>query len=188
MLEDNKMNIKIVYSDFSTPNEIINELMKIESDVYEPDYRGKYASIEKRFKKNKDMFILAYDDTNIIGYLCFFPISQRLHEELLMNDDFHDDDILPDDVKHITESPYIYFLSIALYKKYQGLEIGRAMVEAFLNKMKEEIKSGNVIDDIIASVVTSQGEHIMKKYGFELVKDCMDTPKYKLYRKDGKDI
>jgi ribosomal protein S18 acetylase RimI-like enzyme len=49
-----------------------------------------------------------------------------------MNDDFHDDDILPDDLRHITESPYIYFLSIALYKKYQGLGIGSAMIEAFL--------------------------------------------------------
>jgi GNAT superfamily N-acetyltransferase len=80
-------------------------------------------------------------------------------------------------------TPNIYFLSIALYKKYQGLGIGRTMVEAFLNKIKEEIKSGNVIYDIITSAVTSQGENIMKKYGFELVKDCMDTKKYKLYRR-----
>jgi hypothetical protein len=52
------MNIKIVYSDFSTPDEILNELMKIESDVYEPDYRGEYASIENRFKKIKKCLFL----------------------------------------------------------------------------------------------------------------------------------
>lgn len=182
------MNLKIGYSDFSTPSTIIEDLMKIEADVYLPDYRGEYISIENRFIKFKDMFVLAYDGTEIIGYLCFFPISKRLHDELLFQEGFHDDDIMPEDVKNFTESSNIYFLSIALYKKYQGQGIGKMMFEAFETKIREEKTKGCVIDDIVASVVTKQGEILLNKYGFELVNDYTETAQYKLYKKDGKYI
>lgn len=75
------MNLKIAYSNSSTPSAIINDLMKIESDVYLPAYCGEYTSIENRFNKFKDMFVIAYDGIDIIGYLCYFPISKRLHDD-----------------------------------------------------------------------------------------------------------
>ena len=182
------MDVKISYSNFLTSNNIIDDLMRIESDVYLSDYCGEYSSIEGRFNKFKDMFVLAYDGSTIIGYLCYFPISKRLHDDLLLKEGFHDDDIMPDDVKTLTESNNIYLLSIALYKKYQGQGIGRMMFEAFESKIREEKMKGCVIEDVIASVVTKQGESLLKKGGFKLVNDYTDTEKYKLYKKDGNEI
>lgn len=182
------MDLRIDYSDFLTPSTIIYDLIQIETDVYIPDFRGEFDSIEKRFNQFKEMFVLAYDGEEIIGYLCYFPISKSLHDELLYQEGFHDDDILPKDVKSFEESSYVYLLSVALLKKYQGLGIGRKMYEAFEAKMKEEVSKGHVIDDIIASVVTDQGENLLVKNGYELIHDYMETDQYKLYKKDGKDL
>ena len=62
------------------------------------------------------------------------------------------------------------------------------MFEAFESKIREEKMKGCVIEDVIASVVTKQGESLLKKGGFKLVNDYTDTEKYKLYKKDGNEI
>lgn len=62
------------------------------------------------------------------------------------------------------------------------------MIEAFEAKIREEINKGYVIDDILSSVVTEQGEILLNNYGFKLIKDYTKTAQYKLYKKDGKDI
>ena len=184
------MDIKIIRSDAKTEEAIIYDLMAIESDVYSPEYCGQYESIVRRFQKYKEMFLLAYDkDRNqAIGYLCYFPISERLHEELLSHEAFHDDDIVPEDVVDLTECNYIYLLSIAIYKDYHGKGIGKALMSSFLEQMKIEQGRGHAIQDIITSVVTKQGERMAEEFGFQMLKDCMETEKYKLYRKDGKEI
>lgn len=181
-------NIKLKYSGEGTPNKIIYELMKVEEDAYAPKYRGEYESICSRFQKYKEMFILAYDSDKIIGYLCFFPISKRLHDVLLTQKGLHDDDIKAIDVVKMTEHSYIYLLSIALCKHYQGIGLGKKMMDAFFVKMREEQKKGNRIEDIIASVVTEEGEQMMKQYGFKLIKDYLESAHYKLYKREGKKL
>ena len=55
------------------------------------------------------MFVFAYDGTEVVGYLCYFPISKRLHDGILFQEGFHDD-IIPEDVKSFRESSNIYFV------------------------------------------------------------------------------
>lgn len=116
--------IRIKYSDEFTSDEIISELIKIEEDVYLPEYQGEYESIRKRFHKFKEMFVLAYDKDVLIGYLCFFPISKLLYKEIVRKEGFHDDDIDSKDVCKLSDKNHIYFLSIALKKNImlEGLE------------------------------------------------------------------
>ena len=167
--------IQIRFSDNMTSDQVIYELMKIEEDVYKPEYRGEYEAICKRFRRYREMFVLAYDGNKIIGYLCYFPVSHGMHEAILSEGAFHDDDIQPEDVMPLGDKNEIYILSTALYKSYHGKGIGRAMMNAFLHKMKEEKEKGREIRDIIASVVTEQGERVAREFGFELVKDYSNT-------------
>ena len=123
--------IRILSSDAHTDDSIIPELMKIEADVYAPDFRGGYDSICARFHKDREMFVLACDGERIVGYLCFFPISKKLHGEIIHETAFRDDDILPEDITGFGKNNYIYLLSIALYKSYQGQGIGKRMMNTF---------------------------------------------------------
>lgn len=175
----------IKYSDKNTPNDIIYDLMDIEKDVYKENERGHFDSIEKRFNKNKEMFVLLYDSNRIIGYLCFFPITKSLHDRILHKDNFYDDNIEAEDVVPYERQNYIYFISIALYKKYHGLGLGTKMMDAFMKKLREKEQSGYKIKDILASVVSEQGEAITKKYGFTLLSDMSEYFGYKLMYLEG---
>lgn len=181
-------NIRIFSSGAETNDSIIAELMKIEADVYAPDFRGKYDSICARFHKDREMFVLAYDGKRIIGYLCFFPISKKLHSEIIHETAFRDDDILPEDILGYRESNYIYLLSIALYKAYQRKGIGKRMMNAFFEVLQNKKKFGHDTVDVLASVVTEQGRKIAEEYGFSPVRTPTDTEHFLLYRKEGNKI
>lgn len=180
--------IKIELSNSNTSDSVIEKLMEIERDVYLPEHRGEYHSIKSRFDKYKDMFVLAYDKDKIIGYLCFFPISNSLHDAILSGFKFYDDDISPNDVVKIGEHNYIYLISIAMYKKYQGVGIGKLLMDAFFNKLKLEEENGHYTDDILASVISQRGEQIARKYKFSMIKDLSETQHYKLFYLSGEDL
>lgn len=181
-------NINIKYSDNFTDDSLIYDLIEIEKDVYKKEYCGKYEMIHDRFHRYKDMFILAYDNDKVIGYLCFFPISNSLEYEIIYTENFHDDDIEPKDIVEIEKNNNIYLISIALYKRYHRKGIGKLMMSSFFDKMRTEKKVGHNINKIIASVVTVEGETLLNKYGFKLVNDLMEKKNYKLYIKEGKEI
>lgn len=176
----NKKEFTIKYSDLYTSNDIIYDLMNIEKDVYEEKDRGQFDSIEKRFNKNKEMFVLLYHKDEIIGYLCYFPITKKLHDKIMASDVFYDDNIEPEDVLSYGKENYIYFISIALYKEYQGYGLGTKMMDAFIKKLKDKNNSGYKIKDVLASAVTKQGEEISKKYGFNLLSDKSNKYGFKL--------
>lgn len=177
---EEKTCIQIRYSDSNTSEELIYELMSVEADAYSPEYRGEFESIRQRFLKFKDMFILAYDGDKLIGYLCYFPISRSLHDEVLFNHIFHDDDIESNDVMAIGKRNYIYLISICLIKAYQKKGIGQELMNAFLEKLKEYNSCGNTIVDVLAAVVTEAGEGIAKVNGMSEI--CDETLKdYKLF-------
>lgn len=178
-------NIRILFSSTHTDDSIIPELMKIEADVYAPDYRGRYDSICARFHKDKEMFVLACDGERIIGYLCFFPISEKLHGEIIYEAAFRDDDILPEDIMGFEKNNYIYLLSIALYKAYQRKGIGKKMMNAFFEMLQDKKGLGQDTVDILASVVTEQGRKIAEEYGFSPVRTPTDAEHFLLYRKEG---
>lgn len=180
----NSENIRIVYSDKSIGDDLIYKLMRIEEDAYAPEYRGEFDSIAKRFHKVKDMFVLAYDKDKVIGYLCFFPISDKLHDEIINADGFHDDDILPEDVETWKDCNHVYLLSIALFKDYHKQGIGKLMMNAFFDRMREKNSGGQRVEDIVASVVTSAGEGIVEKYGFDKIKCSVDGA-FKVYSLNG---
>ena len=60
--------VTVTASNSDTKEDIIYELMEIESAVYPENMRGEYASIKARFQKWPEMFFLAYDQDKIVGY------------------------------------------------------------------------------------------------------------------------
>ena len=90
-----KLNIK---RSKNIKTDFIKDIMCLDSLAYNEDMQGTYDSINNRFKKNKDSYILAYDNKKLVGYICFFPISDELYSEMLISDTMKDDDISPDDI------------------------------------------------------------------------------------------
>lgn len=185
---ENNSNFTIKYSDESTNESVIYDLMRIEEDVYDKKDRGQYDHIESRFKRNKEMFILLYDNDKIIGYLCYFPISKELHDNIIRAKDFYDDNINAEDVVAFDRENYIYLISIALYKKYQRIRLGEKMMESFFDIMRKRNKNNQHIIDVFASAISLAGENITKKFGFKLFKDMTSEYGYKLMHLEGDKI
>ena len=176
--------ILIKASNKDTKNSVIYELMKIENQVYKEEFRGKYNSIYKRFLKFPEMFYIAFDNKRIVGYLCYFPISDSLYRDIVENGIFCDDDIEPKDVVPFSSKTHLYFLSIAIYKEYQDRGIADRMMEEFEKRINLEKEKGNYVKDITAATVTEDGEKFALKYGYKLLYDKLDENGYKIYRKD----
>lgn len=160
----------ILSADIDQDIDIIPDLMKIEKQVYEPEYCGEYESIRARFLENKDTFVLAYDDTQMIGYLCFLPISEELYYEFIYSDIFHDDDILPKDIMHYYNGVNLYLLSIAILPQYQNTDVIIQMTNTFSKYLEKKAHNGIIIGNIVASAVTDDGEKFLQNLGFQVLK------------------
>ena len=70
----------------------INDVVEIDSMVYPAHLQGTFDELCDRFNANRDSYVLLYDDTDLVGYLCLFPIKEELYEEIISNDRVYDSD------------------------------------------------------------------------------------------------
>lgn len=159
-------------------NSAIYEVMKIENEAFEEQYRGDEESILRRYRVYPDMLDFAYDGFKTVGYLCWFPIKDSLYKDIINSENLHDDDIEPEQMEpDLGKASHVYLLSIAVYPFHKGKGYGASMMETFLKRV-QRIPN---LKDVIASAVTPDGERICEKFGFEFVKDCGS---FKVYRRE----
>lgn len=166
-----------------TSEDVIHDIITIENEVYPENMRGDFESIRARFTKYPEMFFLVYDKDKIVGYFCYFPISQKLYEEIVFNKAFRDGDIKPESIVSLEKASHIYALSIAILKKYQNLGIAEKLMKIFDDFIKTKCSEGCKIEDIVATVVSIDGERCAKKNGFQLCHDAWREKGYKIYKK-----
>lgn len=159
-----------ILSGLEMENDFIPEILNIDRQVYAEDMQGTYNSVYSRFEKNKDSYILAIDEVNdkIIGYFCFFPITEKLFSKIINEDAVYDDNIRPSDICSYKEKNYLFFISAAILPKYQdGIAIRRLTAE-FIQFLKQKIRSGHEIEAILAFVISSDGRRFAKRLFFKL--------------------
>ncbi|MCR4642124.1 MAG: GNAT family N-acetyltransferase [Lachnospiraceae bacterium] len=152
--------------------------MAIETEVYVEDMRGEYDNILARFRKYPEMFFIAYDEDHVVGYFCFFPICQKLYDQI-MEGLFRDDDITPAEIVPIEEARHMYILSVAILKEYQDTGIADEMMRRF-----EEVISRHHIQNVLASTVTEDGEKYAIRYGYRMFCDRLEQAGYRIYVKE----
>ncbi|TAH62416.1 MAG: hypothetical protein EWM50_05500 [Gottschalkiaceae bacterium] len=158
---------------------IIQEILDIESAVYDKKYRGTYESIQARYNKNKDTFILAYDNNKMIGYLCFLPITDILYDEIISANRFHDDNISAENITNFYDKVNLYLISIAIIPAYQDTDVIKEMTYAFFTLLNDMRERNICINNIIASAVTNDGEKYLIRLGFKQLKSIHDE--YTIY-------
>lgn len=124
---------------------------------------------------------MAYHQDKIVGYFCFFPISQKIYDDITHMGCFRDDDIKPEDILSLETARHIYILSVALYQEFQNKGIADKMMAEFENLIYKRNAEGCQIEDIIATTVTDDGEKFVKRYGFKLHFDNWKKERFKIY-------
>ena len=165
---------RIIYkrSDEVPDEDFIHDVLKLDSEVYPRKLQGTFESVNGRFQRNKQSYILAYDNNQLIGYLCFLNISKDLRKQLLDNPLSNDDLISPNDIIKFTlkEPNTLYIISIVVNKKYRGQGVGSSLVGELKKFTMSLIKSGYTFDNVYGVAVTKAGYKMAVKNGFTIMK------------------
>lgn len=152
--------------------DFIKDVMCLDSLAYNEDMQGTYDSISNRFKKNKESYILAYDNKKLIGYICFFPISDELYSEMLISDTMKDDDISPDDIVSYKEGKKhnIFIISTVIDPSYRDKEAIKLITNEFIKFIKEKNENDYIIDKVLGTTVSDDGFKFATKLNFKIYK------------------
>ena len=164
-----KLNIK---RSKNIKTDFIKDIMCLDSLAYNEDMQGTYDSISNRFKKNKESYILAYDNKKLIGYICFFPISDELYNEMLVSDTMKDDDISPDDIVSYKEGKKhnIFIISIVIDPSYRDKEAIKLITNEFIKFIKEKNENDYIIDKVLGTTVSDDGFKFATRLNFKVYK------------------
>lgn len=169
------MDVKeIVYqrSDKMPNADFINDVLKLDAGVYPRKLQGTFTSVNGRYQRNKQSYILAYDNNQLIGYICFLNISKRLCDQLHENPLSNDDLINPNDIKEFSlkEPNTLYIISIVVMKEYRQQGIGASLVKELKKFIKNLVGKGYKFDCVYGTAVTKAGYQLAKKNGFEIIR------------------
>ena len=156
--------------------DFIADLLRIDAFVFDSSILGSDNSIRRRFNANRDMCILAYDNSEAVGYIAFFPITENLRERMMNENKAYDDEIVADDILPYTDKHDfdVFLISAAILPDYQGKGIGAELMKRCFDFLSDKVQSGCKIKNAYSYAFTDAGARILGKAGFAEVKKIED--------------
>lgn len=154
------------------------EVLDLDSTVYTDELQGTLESAGGRYKANEEMFIFAVDRADkLCGCVCFFPITDELHEKILTEDTMFDDNIRPEEVAQYAEdrTNNIFIISVAVYPQYRGQGIGFNLIKEMFAYLNTKEKQGYKVGDILAVTASTDGEKLATKFPFKKIRSYDDN-------------
>lgn len=145
---------------------LLRDVLALDALVYPPDFQGTFASVKHRFKAYPEMFIYRYDkENNLIGYICFFPISTLLQIKIKNSNFLFDDNITHNEIVNGPNNPYLV-ISIAVSKKHQREKVATKL----MREMILTLKKNNYPLTIYAYTINQESEKLFKNFSFKTLK------------------
>jgi len=152
---------------------IFDSIQEIDRSVFHENGLATQQSDIERYEAYKDSYIFALCEGKIIGYLCYFPITEKFYESVIEGLKVYDGDIASTDICHINEnSNFIFLLSVAINPKFQKKGISKQFYEILVEEFSK-IK----IKDMVSYAFTIGGEHFLNHLGLKVVKEMEDDIK-----------
>lgn len=128
---------------------------------------------EKRFEKNRDCMLLAYDGDTLAGFWCFFPVCDEFVKGVFTSNTYIDDDISPEVILPYSRDKKnnLFAIDLVVDKAYRGRGISSLLLDSFREFLKKKETAGYLFDKIFGFVISGGGKHMMKKYGAEFIWD-----------------
>lgn len=153
--------------------EIFDSIQEIDRSVFHDNGLATQQSDIERYEAYKDSYIFALNDGKIIGYLCYFPITEKFYEAVIEGITVYDGDIASTDICNLNDnSNYIFLLSIAISPEFQKKGISKLFYEILIEEFSR-IK----IKDMVSYAFTTGGEHFLNHLGLKNYKEMDDEIK-----------
>lgn len=180
------MNIKCIFSKGKNDS-FINDVLALDALSY-PDYiLGSFKSVSERYHKNTDSYILAYkDDSTLIGYICFFPVTDSIFEKMMTTSKMVDDDLTFDDVEVYRKNNKnnILIISIVISPEYRDGNTIKEISKSLADYIENKINEGYEISSFVGSTVSEDGFKVLSRWGFKKIKDLEDGYQLMICEKD----
>jgi GNAT superfamily N-acetyltransferase len=156
--------------------EKLTQVYHLDKLVYSEAMAGNIESDSKRFRKVPESFLLLHEGEKIIGYICFFPVTEVFYQGMLESEMLYDNNIVPIDMESFQKGNHhhIFIISMVINPEYKGQGLFRLLTEAFKDRMKKYHEDGFYISDISGYAVSGAGEHILKSFGCKIIKEIYD--------------
>lgn len=161
--------MEIISSKSITPD-FIDRILEIDQSVYPKSLCGSYQSILTRFDKNTDSYLLVKAQNKIVGYMCFFPITDTLTKNMITTDLLYDDNITANDILDYSCSNTLFILSIAIVSEYQQTSAVKLLAQEFTRFIQEKKKQGFEIDSIYSIAISDDGRKFLGSLGLSNIK------------------
>lgn len=151
--------------------QIFDAIQKIDHAVFHENGLATKESDIARYEAYKDSYIFALAENEIVGYVCYFPITKDFYKKIIKGKDVYDGNITPAEICSLNEKGnYMFLLSVAILPAFQKQGISKR----FSKLLSTEFKNINSIEDIVSYAFTSGGEHFLNSLGLTSVKDMED--------------
>lgn len=163
---------------------LFKEVAGIDARVFPEALWGTAKNELRRFMKNPRSFLLLRCGKKAAGYMCYFPISAKLVQNIRQDDKIHDDDISHRDVAryHKGHAHSIYILSVAVDPKYQKTSAMKILARAFRRELSLLNDSGCTVEMLQATAVSDAGRRTLERFGLRPLKEIRDG--YTVYEAD----
>jgi GNAT superfamily N-acetyltransferase len=164
-----------------SPEKLVSELIEIDALAFPEHIGGTCTKIYEKYAGNDDMFVLMYDDSKLIGYICFFPISETLCDKMLRGKELSDSDMSSGMIdEYNPHSTYcIYASTVAIIPEYQGRGLAKRLVKELYRKLLDKRNDGMRFASVVVAAATNGGVKIAEKMGLKKTRSLPDG--YELY-------
>ncbi len=163
-MEKNQFSI-IKGRDFS---QYLESIIKIDSATLPEKYVTDFERLKERYNANTDSFIGITLKNQLIGYFNFFPINAGTLLKII--DGTIDNDITlgkEDIIPYSSEKPFdIYIITAAVLPEWQNKEVIMLLQDEFKKFIREKVSLNYLIKNIFASVVSSDGDRLLRRMSF----------------------
>jgi GNAT superfamily N-acetyltransferase len=155
--------------DFSR-EKIFDSIQAIDRSVFHENGLATRQSDIDRYEAYKDSYVFALYGGKIVGYLCYFPITEIFYKSVIKGTKVYDGDIAGTDICNLNDSSnYIFILSVAIFPEYQKKGISKQFSEILIREFSK-IK----IKEMVSYAFTPEGEHFLNFLGLKNYKEMED--------------
>lgn len=163
--------MQIAHSINIKSDSILYDILKLDSMVYPKELQGDIETVRERYEKNKDCFVLLYDNKALIGYACIIPITESLAKKILENDELYDDNITSSDITEYSKDVNIlYLMSVVIAPEFQDSVATNMLGNGIVNFLNDKEENGYHIQKTLATTVGDSGYKFLEKLNFEFKK------------------
>ena len=118
-----------------TDEGFLKDILNVDKRVYPREIQGTLEELKERYKSKNQHFLLVYKEEKVVGYICFFPITDDLSTKINDSDVIYDNYIRAKDISDFKKDKLtdIYVISVAIVPEEQDTDAIRVLTNNFIS-------------------------------------------------------